>query len=302
MSTTTTFMWFPGQGAQFQGMGKVLAKQSEYVDSIFDEATEQLDFDLKQLLWQTPDNELAQTQNAQPALVAVSAASFLDWKQTDQGKETLEHSKVWVSGHSVGAISAAVAGGYLSFVEGVKLARARGNLMANCPGHGGMLAVRVSGDEHREEMFQLAKANELDVATINGERQIVIAGDYERLTSVQKEIGGRSVMLNVSHAFHSKMMDPAIPKWNTLLDETTFEPSQIGYFGTCSGKFAADESDVKEDLAEAIRRPVRWDLVIEASKVAETGFIFGPGKFLAKLWRERPIKITVVDEGRKEIV
>ena len=174
---TNRFAWFPGQGVQHRGMGMRLLAKDPYVADLFAQASEALGFDLPALITDSTEEELARTENAQPAIVASSAARYLAW-----ARETEERQRPrWFAGHSIGALSAAIACGLIPFAQGVRLARRRGELMGATPGQGGMLAVSTTTPEARERTLKIASAYGLEVAAFNGSRQIVLSGPEEGL-------------------------------------------------------------------------------------------------------------------------
>lgn len=302
---TDRFAWFPGQGVQRRGMGMRLLAKDPYVADLFKQASEALGFDLPALITDSTEEKLARTENAQPAIVASSAASYLAWaRQSD--KEDLPQ---WFAGHSIGALSAAIACGLLPFGQGVRLARRRGELMGSTPGQGGMLAVSVTTPEARERALEIASAHRLEVAAFNGPRQIVLSGPEDGLRQAVDTIGRCGTRLNVSHAFHSRMMQPAQEAWDqeiaaTALDESVFAAGARPYLGCCSAIFAEDCEGVREDLRMALTKPVRWDAVIQEASHCTSGYIFGDGRILARMWRDRPrhLRIAVINDGHEEVL
>jgi len=300
MPDDPVFIWFPGQGVQYPRMGKALVSAWPPARDLFDAASDALGFDLAALMWESSGDELALTQNAQPAIVADSVAHFMWWKSVVAPDTPI----AWATGHSIGAVSAAVACGLLDFSEGVRLARLRGELMAAAPGVGGMLAVATTSDRGRAWCEQVASEFDVDVAAYNGPRQVVLSGPKNQLLAAQKKLGGRSIMLNVSHGFHSRLMEPMLAAWQTALGQTPFSPARIDYLGSTTGLRTTDLAEVVRDLSEAFCSPVRWDCVLQHCGQDSHGVIAGPGKSLAKLWRHRPagVILTLADEGQCEVV
>lgn len=302
---TNRFAWFPGQGVQHRGMGMRLLAKDPYAADLFAQASEALGFDLPALITDSTEEELARTENAQPAIVASSAARYLAW-----ARETEERQRPrWFAGHSIGALSAAIACGLIPFAQGVRLARRRGELMGATPGQGGMLAVSTTTPEARERTLKIASAYGLEVAAFNGSRQIVLSGPEEGLQGAATTIGRRGTRLNVSHAFHSRMMQPAQEAWDeeiaaAPLDGSVFSSGERPYLGCCVGVFAEDCAGVREDLRMALTKPVRWDIVIREASTCASGYIFGDGRILARMWRDRPrhLRIRVLDDTHEEVL
>ncbi|MDR0960747.1 MAG: ACP S-malonyltransferase [Propionibacteriaceae bacterium] len=289
------FWWFPGQGTQKLGMGRALAERSTVAAALFDEMREALGFDLTAIMWGDDEAELTATQNAQPAIVAVAVACLRVWLSRNPEHDT----SVWAAGHSIGAIAAAIASEHLTFVEGIRLARRRGEIMAEAPGTGGMLAVIVRSEETRAQCDAAAADLGVDIAARNGNHQIVLSGDKALLEQARGMIDARTVPLTVSHGFHSRLMTPVQPAWDEIIAATTFTDSTIGFVGSATGELTLSGAAVADDLRLGLCHPVRWDKVISQATSASAGFVFGPGKALINFWKPRPPEITIdlIDEA-----
>jgi [acyl-carrier-protein] S-malonyltransferase len=266
--------------------------------AVLDEASDALHLDLRALMWQSTPEELKKTQNAQPAIVVASVAAFRVWCDAQSAPPVI----AWGAGHSIGALAAAVACGYLSVSDGAVLARRRGELMASIKDAGGMLAVAVTSDEAREMCFKIAAALDIDVAAVNGHQQIVLSGPLPNVTQAKERLGARSRLLEVSNAFHSRLMDPVLPTWSQILADTPFRESGVPYLGSSSGRLVNTAREVAADLQRGLRAPVRWDLVLQQAEREHAGAVLGPGRSLARLWRARPQSVTlelVDDDYRK---
>ncbi|MDR1449426.1 MAG: ACP S-malonyltransferase [Propionibacteriaceae bacterium] len=292
------FLLFPGQGSQFVGMCQRLDAAYPVAREVLDEASDALSLDVRDLMWRTSEEVLTQTENAQPAIVVASVAAYRVWRCG----EGTDQAVAWTAGHSIGALAAAVAAGYLSVADGARLARRRGQLMAEVADEGAMVAVAVTSDEARAECLAVAEEIGVDVAAYNGARQIVLSGAADRVRAAKDRLGGRCRLLKVSNAFHSRLMDPVLPKWQDILNETDFQDADTPYLATVSGEVVTSPASVSADLHEGLRQPVRWDRVLDRASGERRGVVCGPGRSLARLWRSRPphVSLGIVDDQYTE--
>lgn len=256
---------FPGQGSQIVGMSRKVAENSPHASEVFDAASNVLGIDARALCWRTPIETLTLTENAQPAITIASLAS---WAAT---RGDLADAPTTAAGHSVGAIAAAVAAGCLSLSSAFELAAARGQLMADVPGRGSMLAVAVgavdSVDEQEQRAQSLANRFALDVGAVNGPTQIVLSGEHDAVVAASEELGGKAKQLAVSHAFHSRMMVPAEERWQALIERIEIgDPEAGSYHGCITGARAQSAVSVRQDLASSLTMPVLWSRVMTATK------------------------------------
>ena len=266
--------------------------------AVLDEASEALGFDVRDMMWHTTPEILTRTENAQPAIVIASVAAFRVWCETQDGSPTI----AWGAGHSIGALAAAIACGYLTVADGARLARQRGQLMASITDPGAMLAVAVTSDEAREACFKTAETLGVDVAAVNGRTQVVLSGHVDNVVKAKASFGAKSKLLQVSNAFHSRLMDPVVPAWDQVLKQTPFHDSESPYLGSASGELTTSAEAVANDLRIGLRAPVRWDLVLQRASQETAGAVLGPGRSLAKLWRSRPpsISLELVDDDYRK--
>jgi [acyl-carrier-protein] S-malonyltransferase len=266
--------------------------------AVLDEASDALSLDVRDLMWRSSEAHLTQTENAQPAIVIASVAAFRVW-QTGPGAD---QSIAWAAGHSIGALAAAIAAGYLSVADGTRLARQRGELMAQVIDDGAMLAVAITSEENRAECLSVAAEVGIDVAAYNGSRQIVLSGAADRVQEAKDRLGGRCRLLKVSSAFHSRLMDPVLPEWEQTLATTAFQVSDTPYLATASGTIVSTPASVSADLRDGLRQAVRWDRVLTRAAAEQRGLVLGPGRSLARLWRSRPAHVTlgIVDDQYDE--
>lgn len=298
------FFAFPGQGSQTPGMGRALVSRFLVASETFDEASAALDLDVRDLLWNSSAATLTRTENAQPAILLHSIAAFRVWQSEHDGglpdrptaDTAVPDTTLWAVGHSVGALAAAVAVGALDFGDAMTLARRRGELMASAPGRGGMLAVAVTSPDSVRAAMEVADTLGLDTACYNGERQLVFAGESERVAEAGRLLGSKSVPLEVSHAFHSRMMDPILPEWHRTVSGVRFTDPAVPYLSAGSDELCTTAEAIARDLSDGVRTPVQWQRVTGHAESAAAGYIFGNGSSLRRIWRRKPI------EGRVEVV
>ena len=268
---------FPGQGSQFEGMGKDLAEK------YLEQANAVLGFDLKQICFAGPEEELKKTEITQPAILTVSIAVYALLKS--QGLPLPSA----VAGHSLGEYSALVAAGSMLFTEAVKIVHLRGKFMqAAVPlGTGSMLAILGSEKKIIEEIC--LQVGEVWPANYNTAGQIVISGKKEKVELAGERLKSagakRIVPLQVSAPFHCPLMQPAADKLKIELDKINFNDPQIPVVSNVTADFVTRGSEIKELLVRQVTSPVRWEESVK-KLVAENYSTFievGPGKVLAGL-------------------
>ncbi|MFE0101588.1 ACP S-malonyltransferase [Streptomyces sp. NPDC059009] len=274
---------FPGQGAQTPGMARGLARAFPEADAVFEEASEELGIDLRTLCWDAPPQLLAATENAQPALLTAALAT---WRVLERRGVTLASA----AGHSVGAVAAVVATGRVELADAVRLVRLRGTLMASAPGRGGMCALAVAGPEQRGDLLARARGEGLDLAADNSPRQCVVSGEIAAVRRFAAQIGPRARPLDVSHAFHSRLMAPVADAWRdaATAQRLADSPRPVGL--VTRGVFGTRTEDVRADLVDALCAPVRWRELMELL-VADRGgtpVALGPARPLVSLARHFP--------------
>ncbi|QXP87375.1 ACP S-malonyltransferase [Methylococcus capsulatus] len=280
---------FPGQGSQSIGMLADLAAVHPVVGETFAEASEVLGFDLWCLVQEGPEEELNQTVNTQPAMLAAGVATWRIWcSLTDR-------RPAWMAGHSLGEYSALVAAGALGFADAVKLVAQRGRLMQEAvpPGAGSMAAILGLEDPQVVAACKEASTRDSVVtpANFNAPGQVVIAGAsqaVERAIVAAKALGAkRAVLLPVSVPSHCALMAPASEKFAALLSETSFESprDRIGVVHNVDVATHPSPEVIRAVLAQQISQPVRWSETIRfLSDQGVRRFVeCGPGKVLAGL-------------------
>lgn len=273
---------FPGQGAQFVGMGKDLFERSALARTYFEQANEILGFDITAVMFEGDEQALKRTEVTQPAIFihSVIAAKL----QGEQFKPDM------VAGHSLGEFSALVAAGALSFEDGLSLVAKRANAMQDACGlqRGTMAAVLGLDDAIVEQTCQEIEGIVV-AANYNCPGQLVISGDYdavEKACEVLKERGAkRALLLPVGGAFHSPLMAPAKQALAAAIEQTDFKAPLCPIYQNVSAQAVSDPAQIKQQLIEQLTAPVRWTQSIE-QMIADgaTEFTeYGPGKVLQGL-------------------
>ncbi len=278
----------PGQGAQKVGMGKDLAERFPAARDVFQRIDDTLGAPLSRLMWEGPEEELTLTHNAQPAILAHSAAV---WAVVG---DRLAPALKAAAGHSLGEYSAYVAAGSLSAENGARLVRRRGELMyqAGTQRPGAMSAVLgLATSEVDAACREASSADAVAVpANLNAPDQTVISGDpiaVEKAGEACKTRGAKRVLpLKVSGAFHSPLMKPAVPGLQQALEQVTFAEPRVPIFANATAGPVTTGTDARRLLAEQLTAPVRWVECMQAAGAAVPGARFieiGPGNVLSGL-------------------
>ena len=278
----------PGQGAQKVGMGKDLAERFPAAHDVFQRIDATLAAPLSRLMWEGPEEELTLTHNAQPAILAHSAAV---WAVVGDRLAPVLRA---AAGHSLGEYSAYVAAGSLSAENGARLVRRRGELMyqAGTQRPGAMSAVLgLATSEVEAACRESSSAEAVAVpANLNAPDQTVISGDpvaVEKAGEACKTRGAKRVLpLKVSGAFHSPLMKPAVPGLQQALEQVTFAEPRVPIFANATAGPVTTGTDARRLLAEQLTAPVRWVECMQAAGAAVPGARFieiGPGNVLSGL-------------------
>ncbi|MGM0851583.1 MAG: ACP S-malonyltransferase [Bacillota bacterium] len=292
---------FPGQGSQTVGMGKELADKYPEVQAYFTKADERLESELTSVIFDGPQEELTQTTNAQPALLATSIA-ILDRLKTEG------ITADYTAGHSLGEYSALVAAGALRFEDAVYAVRKRGEFMEEAvpSGEGTMAAVLGMAREPLKEITDLVtkEGNPVGLANLNCPGQIVISGTVkgvEFASEKAKEAGAKRVIpLQVSGPFHSQLMKPAADQFVTILDSITIEDAAVPVIANVTAEPVTDREEIKRLLIEQLYSPVQWEDSVEKllELDVDTFIEVGPGKVLSGLVKKvnRRVKTYAVQD------
>lgn len=278
---------FPGQGAQFSGMGKKLFDENENAKQLFEQANDILGFNISNIMFTGTDDELKQTKVTQPAIFLHSVIAF---------KILADAKPDMVAGHSLGEFSALVANDVLSFEDALKLVSIRANAMQKaCEINPSTMAAVLGLADEKVEEICAAVTNELGgnyvvvAANYNCPGQLVISGSTEAIDIAcqrMKEAGAkRALVLAVGGAFHSPLMEPAKEELKAAIKSTKFNEASCAVYQNVVAKAVTDSSEIKNNLIAQLTAPVRWTQSVQAM-VADGATHFtevGPGKVLQGL-------------------
>jgi [acyl-carrier-protein] S-malonyltransferase len=280
---------FPGQGSQYVGMGRDLIERSPRAASVMEGADEALGFPLSRLILEGPAEELDQTINAQPALLATSVA-FLEGMREAADAAGIEVQPRRMAGHSAGQYAAAVAAEALDFRDALHLVRERGRLMQAQGGEGGMGAVVGLSDEQVDEIVSQARRHgEISVANQNAPGQIVLSGVLPALVfalEMAKTVGARrSVRLTVSVASHSPLMRRAQRDFAGILSKAPFREPKVPILGNVHASLIGSADGLRAELSEHLVHGVQWTAAVHSMAASGiTDFLeVGPGRVLTGL-------------------
>lgn len=293
---------FPGQGAQFPGMGKDLAENFRVAKEVFAEANDALDFDLSGLCFNGPEDDLKLTRNTQPAILTTSIAALRVLESETGIRPSL------AAGHSLGEYSALVCSGAIDFASAVKTVRQRGTFMQEAVpvGVGAMAAILSAEAEALAEICAEAAQGEVVApANYNSPGQIVIAGHataVNRAIEIAKGKGYRKAMLlPVSAPFHCALMQPAAERLEAVLAGISYQKMLLPVVTNVEASANDDCGRVKELLVTQVCAPVLWEQSVNA--MIQSGvqrFVeIGPGKVLSGLVKRisKDVQIANVEDS-----
>jgi [acyl-carrier-protein] S-malonyltransferase len=282
---------FPGQGAQFTGMGLDLYENSALAQEYFEKANDILGFSITDIMFEGTAEQLKETKVTQPAiflhsviLAKVLGASF---------------QPEMVAGHSLGELSALVANGVLSFEDGLRLVSKRALAMQKaCEIAPSTMAAVLGLEDHVVEETCLEIDGVVVAANYNCPGQLVISGEItavEKACEILTEKGARrALLLPVGGAFHSPMMQPAREELAAAIKETTFSEPTCPVYQNVPANAVTSPEEIKENLIAQLTAPVKWTQCIQAM-IADGGTEFievGPGKVLQGLMRKIDRSVT----------
>ncbi len=276
---------FPGQGAQYVGMGRELYEDYAVAREVFDSAQEVLGFDLARICFEGPREELTKSAVCQPAILTHSIAALMVLKEVTDRKVLLP---LVCAGLSLGEYSAMTACGILEFKDAVRLVHLRGKYMdeASDLNPGGMVCVLGLEPAAVKEVCEQTGT---EVANLNSPGQVVVSGslpDLNVLTEAARAAGAKRVIpLQVSGAFHSSLMNPAAEKLAAEIARTKMDNPKTGFIANVSAEFESDPARIRELLIRQVKETTRWEASVR--QMTEAGvkrFLeIGPGKVLRGL-------------------
>lgn len=276
---------FPGQGSQFVGMGKDLCEKYEIARDIFEKANKILGRNISKICFEGPEETLKATENTQSAIVSMSLCVYEVLKQ----KTNILPD--FVAGHSLGEYCALYASNVLSFEDTLKLIEKRSFLMGQAASltKGKMAAILGLESEKIVEILQLVKSGYVAVANYNTKEQTVITGEnsaIDEACELLKSNGAkRAIVLNVSGAFHSKLMEQASIEFEKYIENVSFNNPKISIVTNVDGEIETSAEKIKEKMPKQISNSVYWVQSVEKmiSQGVDTFVEVGPGKVLSAM-------------------
>ena len=302
-----TAFTFPGQGSQQVGMGKALADAFLAAREVFEEVDDALSQNLSGLMWGGPEDELTLTENAQPALMAVSMAA-LRVLQRDAGLD-LEAKAKYVAGHSLGEYSALAAAGTFSLADAARLLKTRGRAMQQAVpvGEGAMAALLgLEFDDVTSVAEEASSQGVCQIANDNAPGQVVVSGAREAIEAaveIAKEKGARRAMLlPVSAPFHCALMQPAADAMAEALASVEMKMPAVPVVANVTTQPVSDPATIRDLLVEQVTGVVRWreSVSFMADQGVESVFEVGAGKVLSGLARRINRDLSAVSVGTPE--
>ncbi len=275
---------FPGQGSQYVGMGRLLSETYRQVASALEEAEQILGFELRKLMFEGPEDLLKETRFAQPAIFALSVA-------LGRILQSLGLQPDMVAGHSLGEYSALVVGGAMDFHDALSLVSSRAEAMHYACGQtpGTMYAILGLDGQTVESICRDFSGGVVDVANFNSPEQTVISGEPDAVRKAgdeaKKRGAKRAVPLQVSGAFHSRLMNCAANRFEGAINSAKIRKPVAAFYPNVSAVETADSEQIRLDLHKQICSPVRWQHSLDRMLAdgADTFIEVGPGKVLCGL-------------------
>jgi len=285
---------FPGQGSQYVGMGRELYDRYEAVRRLYDEATEILGFDLKQVSFSGPDAELVQTSRTQPAIFVHSLAVWTAWGENRPAFD-------FAAGHSLGEFSALTAAGATSFTDGLRLVKVRSHAMQKaCDAVAGTMAALLNLPEDKlEALIDAARSHGvIQAANFNSVGQVAVSGEraaVEHTVEIASQYGARrATLLPVGGAFHSPLMESARAELAEALARTEITKPQMPVVLNVTAKPSQDSTEIRTMLDRQLTSPVLWMQSLRTLRAeGVTEFVeLGPGKVLQGLVKRTLSDVT----------
>lgn len=289
---------FPGQGAQYVGMGKDIYDNFPAAKEVFDKANEILKFDIKKLCFDGPQEELSTTRNSQPAILTASVASLKAYESSDHFNQ---FAPKFTLGLSLGEYTALVSAGSISFEDALGLVKKRADFMEDASRRNPGRMACIIGME-LEAVSGLCKGIGCEIANINCPGQIVVSGktsNIELLAGLAKAQGAeRVLMLDVSGPFHSSLMTPARDKLRDFIEKVQILAPKVPFISNVDAKIQTEPAKIRENLISQVNSRTLWeDSVRLAAKGVRQFLEIGPGQVLKGLLRKIDPKLEVKNFG-----
>ena len=293
---------FPGQGAQTVGMGRSLAAESPEVRELYDRANDTLGFDLAALCFEGPQERLDATDVAQPALYVTAVAA---WHRLRAERPDLFGTITHVAGLSLGEYTALHVAGALSFEDGLKVVRARGEAMqaaAEATPSGMVSALMLDAEQVRAVRDEARGDGVLELANFLCPGNTVLSGDaaaIERATAAIDAAGGRPIPLAVAGAFHTDLMKPADERLAEALDSVEWRSPRVPVVSNVDAAPHTDPAELRSLLVRQVVSPVRWEDSVRTmlSAGVERFHEVGPGRVLTGLLKRIDRKVPCAATG-----
>ncbi len=298
---------FPGQGSQQVGMGLELAKAFTVARETFQEVDDALSQNLSKLMWEGPEEDLILTENAQPAIMAVSLAAMRTLQH--EGNLDIAAKAAFVAGHSLGEYSALASCDAFSVADTARLLKIRGRAMQSAApvGEGAMAALLgLELDDVREVAAEAAQGEVCEAANDNAPGQVVVSGHkaaVERALEIAKERGARrAVLLAVSAPFHCALMKPAADAMFEAFQEIPPVAPAVPLVANVTAAAVSDPDAIRDSLVEQVTGMVRWreSVMYMAEQGVEQYFEIGAGKVLSGLVRRINRDLEAIPVGTPE--
>ena len=296
---------FPGQGTQDPGMGRQLYDESQAARALFHDVDESLGRPLTKLLFNGPGEELRETANAQPAIMAVSLACIEAMREKLGTENTPQ--PVFVAGHSLGEYTALAVTGVLDVADTAHLVQERGRLMQEaCEKRPGTMAAVLGLDEMTME--EISRETGTYVSNVNTAEQIVISGDrllVAQALDMASARGAKKVIpLRVGGAFHSALMEPAIEGLAEAVESLRFRDPTVPIVANCTGKPLTKGDDIKRELIAQVSSCVQWKRSIDYMVgTGVTHFVeIGPGTALSSMVKRIDRSARTVSVGDMDAI
>ena len=299
-NSKTAFL-FPGQGAQAVGMGLDLYKGSDSGKEVFDKVDEALGRSLSKIMFEGPEDELRETRNAQPGIMAMSLAC-IEVMKSNVPSEAIPIPYL-MAGHSLGEYTALAAAGVLSVMDTAKLVQERSELMQHaCDSNPGTMAAILGLDEM--VLQEIARESGVFISNINTQDQIVISGEkmsVARAMDMSDARGAKKVIpLKVGGAFHSGLMEPAKAGLVDFIDGLKFNDPEVPIIANCTGTPLHTGEEIKGELISQISGCVQWKKSVDFMiKSGIDNFLeIGPGRALGGMVKkiDRGVNVASVND------